>query len=762
MIYSLLAALGLSLLLVVQFGPSAYIGSESEIAPAHEADRSVSAAAAPAAADTVAAAAMTAARAAESWGDWRQVERILDGRPWLDTHDNAAGWALLGRARLELGKLQPARDAMSRYITLAVRPDPVEDGIIRLRLASAHARLEDPAAALREYDEAAARLPRITDWIAINAAAVAAETGDSAGVRRLLAGLDADLTGEWGWNARVQSRAQAGDTAGAAAAAESAARTVTAAGRRADAWLSSARYRRALGDVAGARTALRNSMNASAGSTAARDAARMLLDLGAPTPNDRLLAGRTLIRHGDFQRGAAELNSYLAGNHGTAAEREALRLELGNSLFRGRQYAEAERILLQLSTDATSRARRAEALFVAGRSQYRDGRIAQGRQTFARVSDSYADVESGAIAAYFAADLLHDDNDIAAASALYRKVVDSNRGVEEVGLAAMRLGGIAFGRGDFQGALREFEEYRRRFPSGRVYQQATFWAGRSLERMGNAAAARERYVETIRHDPLSYYAAQAADAIGARFFQLSLAAPPPRLFVTEVDGAFERIDLLTRLGWNAPANWEIERGRSRFSESDAALYTFAEALGSRGFTSTAIAIGWELRRRHAWNNRLLRIIYPFPYRDLVESEARRRNVDPFLAAGLIRQESMFNATALSPVGAIGLMQVMPETGRAIAAANGIVEFSPAMLYNPEVNVRLGMAYLADQLRTYGSRVDAVLAAYNAGPHRVERWRTLPEWSDQALFAERIPFAETRGYVKIVQTNARIYQALYGP
>jgi soluble lytic murein transglycosylase len=123
---------------------------------------------------------------------------------------------------------------------------------------------------------------------------------------------------------------------------------------------------------------------------------------------------------------------------------------------------------------------------------------------------------------------------------------------------------------------------------------------------------------------------------------------------------------------------------------------------------------------------------------------------------------MFNATALSPVGAIGLMQVMPETGRAIAAANGIVEFSPAMLYNPEVNVRLGMAYLADQLRTYGSRVDAVLAAYNAGPHRVERWRTLPEWSDQALFAERIPFAETRGYVKIVQTNARIYQALYGP
>jgi soluble lytic murein transglycosylase len=206
----------------------------------------------------------------------------------------------------------------------------------------------------------------------------------------------------------------------------------------------------------------------------------------------------------------------------------------------------------------------------------------------------------------------------------------------------------------------------------------------------------------------------------------------------------------------------VDRLRTQFAGTDAALYTLAEALNARGMTTTGITIGWELHRRAGGHNgRLIRIIYPFPFRALVLAEARARNVDPFLAAGLIRQESMFNATALSPVGAVGLMQVMPETGRAVARNLDIDQFTPDMLRNPEVNAYLGMAYLADQLRTYGARTDAVLAAYNAGPHRVERWRAFPEWSDRALFAERIPFAETRGYVKIVEANARLYRHLYG-
>jgi soluble lytic murein transglycosylase len=107
------------------------------------------------------------------------------------------------------------------------------------------------------------------------------------------------------------------------------------------------------------------------------------------------------------------------------------------------------------------------------------------------------------------------------------------------------------------------------------------------------------------------------------------------------------------------------------------------------------------------------------------------------------------------------MQVMPATGRSLARSLGVTRFTEELLLQPEVNIHFGMAYLADQLSSYGERLDAVLAAYNAGPSRVSRWRQFPEFADRLLFAERIPYDETRDYVRIVQNNRRIYAALYG-
>jgi soluble lytic murein transglycosylase len=202
--------------------------------------------------------------------------------------------------------------------------------------------------------------------------------------------------------------------------------------------------------------------------------------------------------------------------------------------------------------------------------------------------------------------------------------------------------------------------------------------------------------------------------------------------------------------------------RAHFAGVDGALYSLAEALNERGLTSSGISLGWEIRRREgSWNKRLLRIIYPFPYENIIVAEAKDQGVDPFLAAGLIRQESMFKPTARSGAGAMGLMQVMPATGRILAKSLKIRKFTTPMLETPEVNVRIGMAYLKDQLSTWNNEPARFLAAYNAGPSRVERWQAFPEWGDDELFTERIPYDETRDYVKIVQHNARMYKALYG-
>jgi soluble lytic murein transglycosylase len=136
-------------------------------------------------------------------------------------------------------------------------------------------------------------------------------------------------------------------------------------------------------------------------------------------------------------------------------------------------------------------------------------------------------------------------------------------------------------------------------------------------------------------------------------------------------------------------------------------------------------------------------------------------LDPFLTAALIRQESMFEARITSHVGARGLMQIMPATGLGLAEAVGIEEFDPELLYHPEINVHLGTRYVARHYENYDGSLPSIFSAYNAGAHRVEMWKEFPEYEDDLLFTERIPFRETRDYVRILTLNRALYQGLYG-
>ena len=192
------------------------------------------------------------------------------------------------------------------------------------------------------------------------------------------------------------------------------------------------------------------------------------------------------------------------------------------------------------------------------------------------------------------------------------------------------------------------------------------------------------------------------------------------------------------------------------------LYPLAEALNERGLTVRGIRIGLRLQNEASQpNERLLRIVYPFPFRAMVVAEATEKGLDPFLVSALTRQESLFKARISSPVGARGLMQIMPATGEVLARSARIDGWDDELLYQPEINVHLGTAYLAEQMDRYDESLPAVFSAYNAGPHRIDRWKRLfPEWGDEQLFTERIPYRETRDYVKILTRNIAVYRALY--
>jgi soluble lytic murein transglycosylase len=160
-----------------------------------------------------------------------------------------------------------------------------------------------------------------------------------------------------------------------------------------------------------------------------------------------------------------------------------------------------------------------------------------------------------------------------------------------------------------------------------------------------------------------------------------------------------------------------------------------------------LAVALVQDARPGWWERLW---YPLRYEQIVRGHAHNYDLDPALLAAVIYQESKFKANARSSSGAIGLMQLLPDTAKGIAVHTGGNAFTVDDLYNPEINVRYGAWYLRHLLTKYGDERTA-LAAYNAGQDNVDRWRAA---------GEGIQFSETRAYVKRVEDLKKIYRDAY--
>jgi soluble lytic murein transglycosylase len=135
-------------------------------------------------------------------------------------------------------------------------------------------------------------------------------------------------------------------------------------------------------------------------------------------------------------------------------------------------------------------------------------------------------------------------------------------------------------------------------------------------------------------------------------------------------------------------------------------------------------------------------------------------MDPYLILALIRQESLFDARARSPAFALGLMQLLPSTAARVANHLGMTAPPDEQLFDPQVNLTLGTQYLKELLERYSNNWFKAIAAYNAGEAAVDRWEREIVTDDIEEFVERIPYLETRGYVKLVMRNHRVYKKLY--
>lgn len=155
-----------------------------------------------------------------------------------------------------------------------------------------------------------------------------------------------------------------------------------------------------------------------------------------------------------------------------------------------------------------------------------------------------------------------------------------------------------------------------------------------------------------------------------------------------------------------------------------------------------------------------RVLYPFPYQDIVLYYSRRYNIDPYLIAAIIKTESNFNPYAVSSQGAIGLMQIMPQTGKWVASEIGLSGFSPDQLYDTNFNICIGSWYVFDLNREFNGDTVLLLAAYNGGRGNVNKWLNQKNWSEIPDKIGQLPFPETRHFVRKVIWNYKIYTYLY--
>jgi soluble lytic murein transglycosylase len=319
-----------------------------------------------------------------------------------------------------------------------------------------------------------------------------------------------------------------------------------------------------------------------------------------------------------------------------------------------------------------------------------------------------------------------------------------------------------------------------RYPGDSRAGTALYFLGRIAEADGKYPDARAYYERLSLQYPHYFYAVLARertrDKVEAAMPDEDTVAwlaavdwPVQRdLSATEANPAtqqrIERARLLTAAGLPDVAESELRFGAKTENEQPQLLgLELAAAADSpfralrimKSFSGDYLSLPLEKASMKFWQ-----ALFPLPYKDDVFQSAHAHGLDPYYVAGLIRQESEFNPVAKSRASALGLMQLMPATGRLMGKKEGIGPVGTSLLFNPGVSIRLGTQYLRGQLDNWDGDWYRTLAAYNAGPGRVHQWLTWADFKEPVEFMESIPFTETREYIQAVIRNADIYRELY--
>ena len=341
-------------------------------------------------------------------------------------------------------------------------------------------------------------------------------------------------------------------------------------------------------------------------------------------------------------------------------------------------------------------------------------------------------------------------------------------------LAHWKAAWLSYRLGRFDDAARLMEAQIRLYPNATETVAALYWRGRLHEiNDHNPAMAAASYRALLRSYPHYYYAQMARQRLAALGNQPAASNPqldsfqPPaeqKLVESfpEASPHLAKARLLANAGLNDYVAREINADPDFSNLGDLAAASIYASYGEtyralrsakRALAHTASSSMESIPLTY-WH-----ILYPQPYWATIKAEAEKKNLDPYLVASLIRQESEFSSSVISYANAYGLMQLLPSTGKVMAREEGMKTVQPYQLLDPETNIKLGTRYLHQLLEKFGGVQEYALAAYNAGDGRVVDWESAGPYRGMDEFVESIPFTQTREYVQAIMRNEEMYRLI---
>ena len=484
---------------------------------------------------------------------------------------------------------------------------------------------------------------------------------------------------------------------------------------------------------------------------------------GEVRPENAVARGDALLSRGRSALAVAAYREALGDELGAEELRHA-RFQLGVALFRLRKYGEALAVFGALDADS-------EARLWYARSLARSGRIDEAIGAFEELAPE-APSEIAIRARYLAATLLEgagaDESERAMSH--YAQIARDPDFPEQAQQALWRIGWSAWRAGEVRAAREHFERMARREPDALGALKPRYWAARAAEAMGRPRLGRSELAALARDWPLSYYGWRAQQRLGEDSVVSRRSANPfvARPIAPLDEARLRRAALLLEAGYPASVQFELEPllGRPCSAKDCVRLGSLLAGIGEYHQAQKLVVarysapLGQGLRPGY---EALFWLAWPPAYAEFVRASAPESDrVDPALVWAIMREESGFRPRVMSSAGAMGLLQLMPETARRTAARVGADALEDSeMLFAPETNIALGSAYLDYLSERFPNQTSAVIASYNAGPNAVANWRKgAKKFLDDDVWVEEIPYSQTRSYVRRVLRSLHAYGSFY--